>query len=277
MPPQGCWRNYLGLATEASMFVHADSLRGQIVAESPYPDDRAYGTDSEHAAVLSAVDNALKAGRSRFSMMELGAGWGPWISQAGIVCQREAFEVIKLVGVEADRGKCEEMQEHFRRNGLSDDERIQTRFMFGAAWSEDTMLKFPKISMADHGGAASETEVEYRGNEVEMLDVPAWGLESICSELDEVIDVGHWDIQGAELRIAQESRHFLENRVRSLQIGTHSRFIEGQLLEMFRQMEWEVVFQIPCSMSWDLARPTLEGMTTRDGEIQVRNPKLWNL
>lgn len=274
-PPEGCWRNYLGLATDASMFGNTQDLVDSIIPESPWPDDKAYGTDSEHAAVLAAIDLAWKAGRSTFSMMELGAGWGPWIAEAAIVCQRERFDSVRLVGVEADAGKFEAMQEHFRRNDLLGDPRIHVQFLNGAAWSEDTTLKFPKISMLDHGGAASETDTEYRGNVVEMLDVPAWGLQSICATLDEIIDVGHWDVQGAELRIATTWRDFLDNRVRSLQIGTHSRYIEGQLMELFRNMGWQVVYQIPCSMQWDNTKPTLEGMTTRDGEIQVRNPKLW--
>jgi uncharacterized protein (UPF0276 family) len=100
-------------------------------------------------------------------------------------------------------------------------------------------------------------------------------LRTISESLDEIIDVGHWDVQGAEFRIANDWRELLDERFRSLQIGTHSRHIEGQLLDMFRVMKWEVVYQIPCSMEWDSTKPALEGMTTRDGEIQVRNPKLW--
>jgi hypothetical protein len=40
-------------------------------------------------------------------------------------------------------------------------------------------------------------------------------------------------------------------------------------------MNWEIVLEVPCLMKWDSSKPTLEGMTTRDEEIQVRNPKLW--
>jgi hypothetical protein len=65
----------------------------------------------------------------------------------------------------------------------------------------------------DHGGAGSLTGVEYRGKSLEMRDVPAYGLDSICSYLDGVIDLGHWDVQGAELRIAQAFKDFLDRRV----------------------------------------------------------------
>jgi hypothetical protein len=86
-PPRGYWRNYAGLIAKASMFVNASLLSYQILPQSPYPGDGAYGSDTEHGAVLAAIDCALRSNRDHFSMMELGAGWGPWISLAGLICQ----------------------------------------------------------------------------------------------------------------------------------------------------------------------------------------------
>lgn len=271
----GYWTNFLGLETDCSMFPHAASLSGHHIDEPPIPDDKVYGTTTEHQAVLEAIAKAQEKGRRSFTMVELGAGWGPWIAGAGIVCQREGFEQVDLAGVEADRGKFEAMQAHFDHNRLTPKMGIQHRLIFGAAWSEDTTLKFPAIGMMDHGGAASEGSTEYRGFDLDMVDVPAFSLQTICKGYG-IVDVMHWDVQGAEARIAQSARWFLNTHVRSIQIGTHSRAIEGELMMLFFDMGWEVVFQNPCYMQWNRRTPTLEGMTTRDGEIYARNPALWD-
>ena len=268
-PEKGFWENFAGVITDCSLFPHANLLSGQRVIEAPEPDDGVYGTANEHLAVLEAVDRAVKKGQKDFAMVELGAGWGPWISEAGVLCKRKNITDLKLIGVEADRPKFDAMIEHFKRNNLEADGLI-----FGAAWDCDATLKFPVIAREDMGGAASTSDVEYRGGETQMVEVPAHGLQKLCDGLG-VIDVMHWDVQGAEARIGLHNRGLLDARVRSMQIGTHSRAIEGQLIEMFYSLGWDVLRELPCKMLYDKSKPTIEGMTTSDGEIYARNPKLW--
>lgn len=265
---EGCYTNWLGLKTDASMFAHGDSLRGKIISDLPTHDDGVYGGYVEYASFLTAIDQTTT--RDKFTAVELGAGWGPWISGAGKVCQNLGFRDISLVGVEADEEKCQLMAEHMERNGLN------ARLMHGAAWSEDTVLKFPKIHRQDHGAAASETgehaDPDYRGLQQQYIDVKAFSLETICQSLG-VIDYMHWDIQGAEVRVAESNPELLNSRVRFLFIGTHSRPIEGKLIEFFYRHGWDVLFQNPCSFTYDRSKPSIEGMTTTDGEIFARNPR----
>jgi len=265
----GCFTNWLGLKTDAGLFDYGEHLRGRVLADLPIPDDRAYGTEWEYASLLTAIEEA--APRGRFTAVELGAGWGPWISAAGKVCQRLGVGDVTLVGVEADEGRMELMAQHMRRNGLT------ARLIHGAAWSEDTRLKFPKIHVEDHGAAVSETgdhaDPDYRGLPQQYQEAPAFGLATICQGLG-VIDYMHWDIQGAELRVFESSIALLNDRARHLFIGTHSRPIEGRLIEHFYQQGWDVVYHNPCQFTFDRSKPTIEGMTTRDGEIVARNPRL---
>lgn len=265
----GCFTNWLGLKTDASMFASCDAITGKIFPDIPAHDDGVYGGYREYASFLTAIDQAPR--RDKFTAVELGAGWGPWISGVGKVCQREGFQKISLVGVEADEEKCQLMQEHMARNGLS------AEIIHGAAWSEDTTLKFPKIHRQDHGAAASESgehaDPDYRGLAQQYLDVPAYSLKTICKSLG-VIDYMHWDIQGAEVRVAESDPDLLNSRVRFLFIGTHSRPIEGKLTEFFYKHGWDILMQNPCSFTYDRFKPSLEGMTTTDGEIFARNPRL---
>jgi len=206
-------------------------------------------------------------------MMELGSGWGPWISAAGLVCKREKFQEINLIGIEADPDRFVSMQEHFARNELIG-ETIKTKFLNGAVWDEVTTLYFPKTGLGDHGGAANFDGVDYRGVNSEMQEVRTWTLSDAAEDLN-LIDLIHWDIQGAEARVAESSQDFLSARVRSVQIGTHSREQEGRLLNLFHKMEWDMLRESPCAFSYNKNIPSIEGMTTTDGELYFRNPRLW--
>lgn len=269
----GCYMNWLGLQTDASMFISADEIRGTVRQELPFPTDGVYGHTAEYTSLLTAIDRT--ANRERFTAIELGAGWGPWISAVGVVCKRLGFKDINLVGVEAHDAKFEMMREHMARNGLLDVQGVKTKLMLGAAWKEDTELRFPKISVQDHGGAATDStgETDYRGNATEHVAVKAYSVPTICEGLGR-IDYMHWDIQGAELPTARASIDFLEKNVRYLFIGTHSRAIEGHLLELFYGRKWDVLHQKPCVFNYSLQAPSIEAMTQDDGELFLRNPHL---
>lgn len=264
-----CFTNWLGLMTDASMFPNVEQLRGRVFRELPASDDGVYGGYAEYASFLTAIEQAPD--RQSFRAVELGAGWGPWISGVGKACQRLGFRRIELIGVEADREKCEFMRAHLRRNG------IVATVLHGAAWHEDMTLKFPVIHKQDHGAAATiaanDADKDYRGFPQRYVEVPGYSLRTICKGMP-IVDYMHWDIQGAELRLAQSATELLNDRARFLFVGTHSRPIEGGLIEFFYRNQWDVLFQRPCAFSYDRHCSSVEGMTTTDGEIFARNPRL---
>ncbi len=165
------------------------------------------------------------------------------------------------------------MREHLARNGLADVSTV----INAAAWHKDDVLKFPAIdSRADHGAAATTTgatNTDYRGHKADFIYVSAYSVPTIAKDM-QTIDFMHWDIQGAEASIADHDIEFLNEHVRFLFIGTHSRAIEGKLLELFRFSGWELIHEHPCNFVWDLAKPTLTGMVHTDGELFLRNPVL---
>lgn len=267
--PEGCWTNFLGLHTKVDLFpADVERFTGRYISELPINGDGVYGPAAEYAAVLTAIE-AKGDDRSSFSAIELGAGWGPWISAAGVVCKRLGFERIHLVGVEAADDKANSMVAHLERNGLTG------RVLRGAAWHEDTTVYFPKIAMEDYGGAATNQKEgpDYRGSTHETVAVPAFSLQTICQGLDRV-DFAHWDVAGAELPIAERSKDFLNAKFSHLFIGTHSRKIEGDLLELFHQLGWDLLHFDPCHFQYDRAKPTVVSMTLNDGCMLWRNPRL---
>jgi hypothetical protein len=272
--PEGYWANFLGAVTDCTLLDYGAQFSGHTHLSDPIPNDGVHGCDTEYAAVLEALHDAETWGRRTFTMAKLGAAWGPWIGSAGVVARRLDFDTINLVGIEADEGRFRSMEEHFKRNGLTSDSRIRPRLYLGAAWDEKTVLKFPKVELHDYGAAASTSSHEYRGKSVEMIDIPTWTMEECLGDLG-FIDLMHWDIQGAEARIAESARVFLNKRVRSLQIGTHSRPIEGRLFTLLDDMGWEIIREKPCVMHHRRDAISMENMNALDGEIYARNPALW--
>lgn len=268
----GCFTNWIGLKTDASLFARADELRGKVFADVPMANDGVYGDYAEYASWLTAISS--KKNRDSFVAVELGAGWGPWISGIGVTCLREGFQAVSLIGVEADRGKYDAMQSHLTRNKLLGDPRVSCQTYHAAAWRENTTLSFPVIGLLDHGGAAQEqgTGPDYRGVELKYADVPALDLPTICAPHSH-IDFMHWDLQGAELEVAPAAVDFLNASVDYIFIGTHSRLIEGTLLDLFFRNRWEVLHERPCHFVYDLGKPSLVGMVHTDGELFVRNTR----
>lgn len=228
----------------------------------------------EYASLLTVIDRVHD--QKRFTMVELGAGWGPWISAAGVVCRRRKFQQINLVGVEADAGRCRLMQSHLSGNDLLDAPNVKCRLFQGAAWTNDGTVYFPEIDpVKDHGAAVSVTPTvkDYRGRPLEHIAVPAYSLPTICDGL-ETIDYMHWDIQGSEATLAFSASEFLDNSVRYLYIGTHNLEIEGQLIRFFYEHDWEVLHYEPWRFRFNGAAPSFDAMGLRDGEIFARNPLL---
>lgn len=265
-----CFTNFLGLKTKASCFPRRPDMIGRIVCGVPNPSDGVYGTSSEYCAVLDAIESS--DGKT-FSMVELGAGWGPWVSAAGVICRTRGFKAVNLVAVEAAASKIAMLRDHFKLNGLDS---YKPKVIEAAAWSERATLHFPAfVDDCDYGAGASEADngQDYRGLDTKMVPVPALPLEDLCAGLGR-IDLMHWDIQGAEIDVAKASTGFLSANVRRVYIGTHSREIEGALFALFHGMGWKLLWERPCEFAYDPAKTNLVSMTTSDGEQYWINPRL---
>jgi hypothetical protein len=274
-PIENYFINWLGVKTDSRIFPYRDNLSGQVFPDLPTGPlgDGVYGGAAEYFSVLTALNNSLD--KKSVTAVELGAGWGPWISAFGVVAKNIGFNEIILRGVEADLTKCKFMRDHLAFNGLGE---CNTRIIHGAAWHSDTIVHFPEIDAYYEQGAAASganSSEDYRGNQMKMKSIPAYSLRSICENIP-IIDYMHWDVQGAEFDIAATSIDYINTRVRYLFIGTHSRLLEGKLIELFFINKWKLHHHAPSAFSYDLNKPSLEGMGVCDGELFFENPYLSN-
>jgi hypothetical protein len=65
-------------------FASQDSLDVSRL-QFPIPDDGLHAEGIEYASLLDAIERF--AGNGKFVAVEAGAGWGPWLAMAGVVCK----------------------------------------------------------------------------------------------------------------------------------------------------------------------------------------------
>lgn len=237
----------------------------------PIPDD---GFHSEGAEYVALVDCVSRASSSEFCAVEIGAGWGPWISLAGVMTRDLGVKEVSLVGIEAHPARFAQMREHLAYNHLrpiedSDDtalNNVHCRLINGAAGVAPGWLWFPDTDVTDMGSAASveNTAQDYRGASLKHIQVRAYSFDEIVRDLTH-IDFCHIDIQGLEYDLVAANIVLLSQMVSGLVIGTHSRVIEGKLIELLYASGWYLHREKPCRANWTASVPSITGLTTVDG------------
>jgi FkbM family methyltransferase len=235
----------------------------------PVPDDGFHAETLEYVAVCDSVYRAT----SKYSIVEIGAGWGPWISLGGVLARNKGINNIHLIGVEAHPDRFELMRNQLIVNQLrqstklnvTDLNGIHCKLLQGAASSETKILWFPKVSVLDMGAAASREDHsdDYRGMNVQNFPVPGFTLEEIIGDLE--VDMLHVDIQGTEFELLESGIDLINDRIKAMMIATHSRVIEGQLIELLYRNGWYLHREKPCIVGWRTSPASIEAMTQVDG------------
>ena len=247
----------------------------------PVPDD---GFHAEAIEYMSLADSLRRFGTGRFCAVELGAGWGPWIGLAGVLAKARNVSDIVLVGVEASTARFDLMRRHLAANGLraadaaGEDGRlgnIMSRLFRGAVWTETGVVYFPDTATTDMGATATSTKekTDNLGREIRMQVVPCRTMQKLLGDLAP-IDFIHLDIQGSEIDVLAHEIAWASRNVRSMLVATHSRSIEGRLIDLMLAHKWVLHREKPCRVNWANNTPALVGRTTHDGTQYWLNPAL---
>ncbi|MCH2185568.1 FkbM family methyltransferase [Myxococcota bacterium] len=206
-----------------------------------------------------------------FSMVELGAGYGPWMLRAHHAFRQLSKGEIFFIGVEGDFNHYEWMIEHFSNNDLdpkkhrllnacvSDSEGVVS-FTISDTPDSDYGLKAAPDNFESHHEEKQLGEVltDERGHKYRAI--PSVTLDSLIEDRRK-IDLVHMDIEGHELRVVDHSMHSLNEKAARLLIGTHSREIEIGLRALLADNGWNCVYDFD-----------QDGTTeTEWGKIQFRN------
>jgi hypothetical protein len=268
-PEPAFFKDFLGSRT-AIGYVHTTADMSGVVEGVPIPNST-HSEAIEWVGAIRAVDQAA----NRFIAVELGAGWGPWAVSSAVAARDKGIEDIRLIAVEADRGKVGFLKQHFRDNGFDP---ADHRILYGIVGPRDGFAYFPEInSQTDWGGEAvfvdSPHEVEQnlfspRWRNVKHNKLNSYSMERIIGDL--IVDFCHFDIQGAEFVVLSAAREVAKARIKRLIIGTHSRMIEAQLLDLLASDDWILENEKPCKFTF--AEGRLD--TTLDGTQIWSNPTI---
>ena len=240
--------------------------------QRPIPDDGFHAEGIEYVALLDAIERFATDGS--FVAVEAGAGWGPWLAMAGVVCRSRGVERIRLIGLEASPQRFALMRRHLDFNQLINQRGVEVDLFEGAVWSHDGVIHFPESAVEDMGAAASanSADIDYRGQPVATREVPCTRLPTLVGEGREV-DFLHIDVQGAEGEVINSHLDWLNQHTRSIMVATHSRPLEGELMVLLSDNGWLLQREKPCRFTAGHAIQDWCGVTTADGSQYWINGK----
>ncbi len=240
--------------------------------QCPIPDDGFHAEGIEYVALLDAIDRF--SGDGTFCTLEAGAGWGPWLAMAGVVCKSKKVEKIRLIGLEASAERFALMTRHLNFNHLDPQHGVAVDLFEGAVWSHDGVIQFPDSDPADMGAAATaaSTSRDYRGHAVSTREVPCTRLPTLVGE-DGEVDFLHIDVQGAEGEVIASHLDWMNRSVKSLMVATHSRPLEGELITLLNAHGWVLMREKPCRFDPGKAVEDWCGATVVDGSQYWINGK----
>jgi len=265
---------------ECVPFIKPEALNIQRL-ELPVPDDGFHAEAIEYVAVTDALNRFQN--NASFCAVEIGAGWAPWIAVAGVIGRQRGISQLALVGVEASAQRFPLMRRHLETNELrpanvteedAQSGTVFTRLFNGAIWTHDGVIWFPETDVEDMGAAATAADenTDYRGAELNHNSIPCKKLNTLLQDLG-IVDFMHIDIQGAEFELLQDQIDWLSANVRTLMIATHSRSIEGKLIDLLFSNGWQLHREKPCRVDW-YKNCSQVGKTLVDGSQYWLNSKL---
>jgi len=209
---------------------------GPLVTQVPSP----YAGYFELVAVLESVVEARQS--ERYTIIELGAGFGPWLVTAHRARALLGGRPARLVGLEMVPEHFAWLHEHLRRNAIDPSEHT----LIQAAVSDDERggaFLVENDPDSDFGQTLRRAgAADARTGDV--VAVRTVTLRSLLGELDRV-DLLHIDVQGEELRVLRHALGDVTRRVRRMVVATHSRSIHRRLGELLRSAGWQTVWDFP--------------------------------
>ena len=254
--------SFVGVCTRASHAGAFATLGGRTFNDIPTRLQDYHAEPIEFVGTLRAVE----AGAGPFVGVELGAGWGSWAVTSGHIARKLGRSPIKLYAVEGNDRKIVNIRTHMADNGFNPDEHVQVSAVIGA---RDGYALFP-ITEATEGWGSSAIFTEENADRAGYERVRSISLETLLKD-EALIDFVHFDVQGAEAEAVAAAIDTLTAKVRYLVIGTHSRAIEGRLIDTLGPRGWILENEQPARNRFD--RPGVE-ILVADGTQVWRNPAI---
>jgi FkbM family methyltransferase len=236
--------NFLGVMIDCKFLPNVLEDKAGQVECIPIPANW-HADIAEWGAVLRAVDLAEQT----FTVAELGCGWGCWMNNSGIAAQRRGLKT-HLIGVEEDEGHIEFAREACSINGFSEE---QFTLFHGIAAATAGAALFPRQATS---GVNWGLEPVFHATEEERQralfdgthdELPMISTDDVIGD-HKKLDLLHVDIQGGEADLVEGCLETLSRKVSYMVIGTHSRQIEGRIMEVLLRSGWTMEIERPATL-----------------------------
>lgn len=253
----GCITDYFGVKVDLRYFQQGRSAMG-VKTLVPYPSDGYLAEAIEYVGLLRGFDDSS----DEFVVVELGCGYGPWITLAAVLAERYG-KSYRVCGVEGSKGHVDYCMEHLSMNGV---DMAFVSVINGVISDHDGSMYFMDDTIAGNVWGAQATEERGDG----QVEVRAMTIATALLDYQSV-NVLHLDIQGMEFRALSASIESVNKRVVRMVIGTHSRIIEGQLFQLMKTHGWQLEYEKPCRFQYN-KNLTYVQMAAVDGCQVWKNP-----
>jgi len=254
--------DFLGVRTriefEADM-PYAPSLCEPAAADPVLPRDAYPGFDEEYFEWIDVLETVCEA-RDRFTMIELGAGYGRWLVRAVAALRVVNPLPFRLVAVEPEPTHFGWLHEHLRENDIDPSDHVLVEaavtahgrpvpFHVGnaAGWYGQAIAD-PSALHSAPVRALRRLMARWRHSDAaatSVVRVPSVTLQDLLADLDRV-DLVDLDVQGAEADVLGAAIDALDRKVRRVHVGTHAAEIEEALRVLFRGRGWQAIHDFPC-------------------------------
>ena len=206
------------------------------------------------------VLNAVKNAKDHFRMIEIGAGYGPWLAVAGVAIKQLMQVPFQLIGIEADINRYNWMKQHLIDNdidlkghcfyhGVVNEMGRSVWFDVGDSNKSygATILRGNNIPTLWKDGVRGWLKFLFNRRKLRKIGairperVRAYRLSEILKKYPKV-DFVDMDIQGSEGEVVRESICELNNKVKMIHIGTHNDEVESYLYKTFIAHKWSCIW-----------------------------------
>ena len=233
---------------------------GELSKPFPLPS----ATYAEMVFMLRAAVNPSHL-KGRRTILELGAGFGPWLLTIHGACKQIASAPeYRYVGLEAHPKRVQWMQDHFNLNEIAPQ---QCKAIHGGVGKEAGHAYYRPFKGI---GREYAEKVYQRSSGVEgELEIPIFAFNELIEEYTP-IEMIHCDIQGAEAEIFDKATiSKLKQHVARIGIATHSNRVGKHLEASFKAAGFQIVAHYK-----QRARESTPWGTVRfeDGWLAIENP-----
>jgi FkbM family methyltransferase len=252
----------------AWLWKEAQAFDGQRLG-IPVPEDF-HAETIEWIGLLKAVASA----GDQYVAMELGAGFGPWTVAGAVAARRLGIKDIRLCAVEGDSRHFQWLRQNLVDNGFDPQQQTLFEAAVGVRAGQ-TQWPVDESTSCDFGRRPVPNGVDYRGREFQNTRTV-----EVIPILDLIVaqprwDLVHIDVQGDEVNLCRSCLDELSNRVRRMIVGTHSRKIDGDLIDLMFAAGWLLEHEKPTRFYFVPGAPSLEAMTAGDGTQVWLNPRFF--